>query len=554
MQFNFCKAVKWPKYRISSDPPADPSWPIHVKHVKHCDIQKILHDMNIEERAGLTTALASFTAATLCKVKVSGPSEVHLTKPQVEYLIKVGLFRQSQSDTKPGPKMKIFLVPECEKRRWRLIIHTVDINDHFQTYECDVVFEELTGMINNHLLENSFVYQNDCSSYYHQFALDSIDAGSSRFYTFYVEGIGWLELVTIPTGQRQCVEVAQRVSQFLNRKLKESIGVRVPSPTLHLVAAYVDNFKGASETFLGAKHAFDTLHRIAGNYNITFNEEKATTENISREFEHRGVAFARQRANIGPKTSRKIADLRRRLEDISGWSILEVEQAFGLLIYCSTVLDIKLWQYYAVFKYIRRRMRQLAMHELGQHDQARVWPCTFPGWVEWTNRVETHRGRQAQREVSPDYVLITDASCLGFGGILFNNITLQTSSYGATWSEEAVDSTQHINVLEMKALTLVAGKLLPAQASVAIIVDNTTVMYAVRNQRTSNWHINTGLAELAQYRITSIRYIRSAENPADSLSRGRATSTYDKQLLVSAVQATATRNGEQEGVDWKDKV
>jgi hypothetical protein len=83
--------------------------------------------------------------------------------------MKVGLFLRAPAGAKPGPKMKIFLVPEIAKRRWRLIIHTVDINDHFEAYECDVSFEEPTGMINNHLLANSFVYQNDCSSYYHQF-------------------------------------------------------------------------------------------------------------------------------------------------------------------------------------------------------------------------------------------------------------------------------------------------------------------------------------------------------------------------------------------------
>jgi hypothetical protein len=124
------------------------------------------------------------------------------------------------------------------------------------------------------------------------------------------------------------------------------------------------------------------------------------------------------------------------------WSLPDVQQAFGLLIYCSTVLDIKLWQFYHVFKFIRRRMRQMALKELTQKDKARIWPSTPPTWETWVAHIVNHHGRQPQREVQNEYVLITDASGTGFGGLLFNNRTLHTTSFAPLVSAAQATATR----------------------------------------------------------------------------------------------------------------
>ncbi len=103
-------------------------------------------------------------------VPKSGPSVIELTDKQVQYLIGVGLFIRMKSGTPIGPMMKIFLVPEHHKRRFRLTIHTVDINQADDRYTANVNFEEPQEMLQFHKETAHYVAQNDAAAYYHQFA------------------------------------------------------------------------------------------------------------------------------------------------------------------------------------------------------------------------------------------------------------------------------------------------------------------------------------------------------------------------------------------------
>ena len=100
--------------------------------------------------------------------------------------------------------LHIFLVPEHHKQRFRLIVHTVDINNHTSDYEASVTFQQLDTMIEEHLCDDGHVFTNDATAYY-QIPLDE---EAQSFYNFEFGG-RMLTITSIPTGQRQCVDLAQ---------------------------------------------------------------------------------------------------------------------------------------------------------------------------------------------------------------------------------------------------------------------------------------------------------------------------------------------------------
>jgi hypothetical protein len=235
----------------------------------------------------------------------------------------------------------------------------------------------------------------------------------------------------------------------------------------------------------------------------------------------------------------------------------DLEKIFGLLIYASYVLAIPMHTRYYAFKLVRRRFSLLAK-DLLPGDEARIWPSTYHVWKEWVDNIVTHPGRQARTKIDPNYILITDASQKGYGGIVFplHSSQNQIRTHSGSWQNANVDPSRfHINELEMKALVLCADMLVPRGARLIVLVDNTTVLHTVEAGRSRNYTINNAIGQLrSKFSVEQIKYIRSEENPADNLSRaGKDTSLtfQDRQLLVKAVKPHLDT---EEGVDFRDKI
>jgi hypothetical protein len=174
----------WRKYTRHL-PAADPNWPIHVKHVEHLNMAHVLRDMTDIERASLSRALRFFTPEFLRNVPCSGKSIIELSPKQVEFLINCGLLKIQPAGSTTGTKLHIFLVAEPHKCRYRLIVHTVDINNYTKNYRAEVTFEPLNSMIDAHIAYNGFTFQNDAASYYHQYPLSE---EAQTFFNFEYEG------------------------------------------------------------------------------------------------------------------------------------------------------------------------------------------------------------------------------------------------------------------------------------------------------------------------------------------------------------------------------
>jgi hypothetical protein len=69
-----------------------------------------------------------------------------------------------------------------------------------------------------------------------------------------------------------------------------------------------------------------------------------------------------------------------------------------------------------------------------------------------------------------------------------------------------------------------------------IVFDNTTVAGALARRRSSAFHLNKVIEQIAyDWRICTITYVRSDSNPADPLSRGAQVHSWEKTRIVAEI-------------------
>ena len=84
---------------------------------------------------------------------------------------------------------------------------------------------------------------------------------------------------------------------------------------------------------------------------------------------------------------------------------------------------------------------------------------------------------------------------------------------GGRWLPE--EAKIHISVLEARACRIALETFVPSGARVDLVIDNTTVIGAIRKGRSRNFDINFIANDIfSKWVITSCQYIASEDNPA----------------------------------------
>lgn len=191
------------------------------------------------------------------------------------------------------------------------------------------------------------------------------------------------------------------------------------------------------------------------------------------------------------------------------------------------VVALRRTAYYHVYKFMRRKART------GDRDHMiPVWPSIIPTWRMWLNELAQAPRRHLATTAGEVATIFTDASLSGWGAMVFSDageIVLADA-----WHPR--ERTQHINVLEMRALRRAlecwqTGLI----TKVHIKLDNTVAISTHQRGRSGTYALNAELARTQQVLeeknllVLSISYVRSAENPADIWSRITQPDTISKK-------------------------
>lgn len=481
--------------------------------------------MTHEEKTKYDATRKFFEKSHLCTVQKNSNTRIDLTTEQLTFLLTEGMFERA-STSALGLGMHIFTNPEVMKKRYRLIVHTIDINDQTpddaeSTAETKVLFTPLNQSITNGL-NNWYTWTNDIKSYYQHFKLDP----TARPYFAFDSALGPLQLTSIATGQRQCVALAQIASQTIMRHAVETSMVR---DAIH--ETYIDNFKVHHEQMQPVHDIATAFHTACDQAGLSLNDELESaiqTMQAKSPYDYRGLTFTPgKRAILAEKTQRKLLLAEEMLTNVDQWTLRDTQEVFGLCVYAAMALNMATAPYYYVYKLFRRRQREHnETSPTAGRVPARLWPSVIPVWHQWTQ--DLRLGERKPRQAVKDITVVTDASLMGYGGYVFEpGKHMQVVS--GTWFSER---NQSIMELEARALFITLSETIRQGSTVTVIVDNTSVKGALAKGRSKNFRLNELINSIATgWCITEIHYIKSELNPADGLSRGKSPL---HQLCVSS--------------------
>lgn len=530
----------------SSPPPPPPTF--HNKTLLkriNLDILRDLEGNDDELQRALESQLRwLFDPAMYDQVPVRGAKgapRARLTRAQVRDLVRTGVIRKIDASLVRG-HIDIFTVLEIFKNRLRVIKWPKLINAILGAATID---PDMSIAGKKAILEiihaGSYCAQFDGSSFFDQFTLHP--EISSRM--CFKKNNEYYCLATLPMGQRQSVQVAQRAMQ----KITDVPGRRTAR------AVCIDNglIVGDKES---VRHDLIQIRERAKRVGCTLNEanemdsdiDSCITTGMGPTSGWGGICF-----DLATKetwlTEKVLAKIRRSWENLraGGWNHGGWEAHIGCLMWSLQIIEVPISEYFALL-----RFHSSVSHQLSHRgDELRQEPITIPpdvmrdltAWTElcFANKkfVQPPPGKRAAT-----WLACSDACRWGWGYVAVNTVTGEVREHGERWSRQFRlmnwPKLHRSTFTEPQGVVNAMCHLLRATGEpqhVIIGTDNVVTKCAFnKGWNTASYDINNCIRRLrtlfpAPAFTFSVQYVPGKLNVlADKLSRGFRTGATDGQI------------------------
>jgi hypothetical protein len=489
---------------------------LHVKNVEQFDWGKV--DALVEKHLGTMGTLwwrlvAPFrdaaTTASLHDGRTTSRSSrnCRLSMADIELLVRKGYLVEIPPGDVRG-ECKSFTVLEVAKMRRRWILHPSFFNDC--SLEDEAICCEKKGLFPtpSEIVNRARDYRHACcfdfAWFFGQFGMNS---EAAKFFCLWKEGRAYAP-TTVPTGARQ----PPLAAQILCKALLAEVACR--TCTSFGADAFIDNIRLLADDAENLTTIAKSFVDLCSEVRITLNDGGKIE--ICQKYTFLGIVFdhALRQVTIAEKT-------RSKLQQPVDWESMtwqHVQSLFGVLVFAASVLALNRSQYYYIYKYMRKRCASGTQ----LWEAAKVWPSSIPLWNMWLQTLANAPPREILHTPG-SLTIYTDASKTGYGAILYSPTGDHTIS--GSWKEGECD--EHINLLELKAVRIAIQNLpFPELSTITIFVDNTSTEGQLKKTRTSSYAHNRELQKieevlsLRKVKIVESKYVKSALNPADPLSRG----------------------------------
>lgn len=344
---------------------------------------------------------------------------------------------------------------------------------------------------------------------------------SAHLFTYMDEDGNIYGLKRLPMGICTAPEIMQIITSTL---AGDRLLVKNEYRSLAVVDVWIDNilFSGSADNVAASIASFKALVKKV---NATINTNDSTEGSDILNFIGMKYNFKDHTIDLAPKNRAKIDAI--AINDFM--PIQELESATARLMYASSILAVPLSRYYFALKFLRRRLSDLNRNILTRSDTVELPQSVKKSFSSWKNDISFAKARKL-----PDYsgrrryTLWTDASMVGWAGVLINEITQQAQIVAGKWP---LPCDTHINVLEAQAVVNSISQLRDLPNSVVQPkIDNTTVVSTVGKGYSHSEQVNKKVLEIQEIskrlNILLLRpvYVASIENIADHWSRHFPTS------------------------------
>jgi hypothetical protein len=440
---------------------------------------------------------------------------MELTPTDISLMLDFGLIQRT-GNTARETNVRMFTVPENRKHRRRLITHTPATNNDERVKSAAPLGRDLNGELKGiapqicklrtpiemrDRVRWPFAACCDFAAYFHHFLLPK----DLRKWVFSANGVIY-ELLTIPTGAGFCPTIAQIYSTALCALVKQ----RFPRIEYDV---YIDNVRFLAQDAHELRSAIRYFFEVTRQFGVDVNEtvENVTAGNLE-QYEFLGVAYNHKKGTTDLATH--LIEKLKAVRLPEAPSLREVLSWYGLLNFCSAVMDVcRAGAYYAT-KFLRRRTGDLL-------DQpTRFWPVARSTMNAWSAKILSTPPVIATPHRAPTATIFTDASDAGYGVVVFF-ADGHTAVFGGTWTE--TQKLENINVREALAVQIALTHINLRGCACELFIDNTSALECLRKGSSRSFALNVAVGAIRLCEqfplICRMQYVRSEHNRADLPSR-----------------------------------
>ena len=515
--------------------------PLHVSGVPVMDVVGLRRRLDVEPRRRFDEVWKMTFSPEVGKAgRSSGRSA--FSEEHAGELASFGIARKA---TGPGEANNVpftVLEEKPEGLRQRFILWTKDANSWLEErYTAQVPLHHISRYLDQ--------VREECGStrdFRTGFYAIEIPEEARSFFRFQTEGGSWFELCRLPMGHVCAPEIMHTLAAAAAGDPAYVLpewrvrGVRVD--------VFIDNIRYTGEAGM-VLAATANLDAAADDFCLTWKPADSFTAETKYTF--LGVDFDHRESEV--KVSAKIC---RKLQgvDMDNVTAGQLESMGGRLMHASAVAGETPGKYWFALKFLRRLANNLNAGRRLVGDRVHVPVSISTELREWAAGATASRRMLAPFDgAEQKFSIFVDASKMGWGGVVVNDVTAEVVVMGDSWDAE--QCMLHINILEGLAFSKTMQQMSPELdgCTIAIWIDNTSVVgvarkgMSVRSQEL-NGAVISALLELQRRAITfSVQYVRSRLNPADLPSRVDPTqikTRKHREEVTLAVRAFFTRDVE----------
>jgi hypothetical protein len=344
------------------------------------------------------------------------------------------------------------------------------------------------------------------------------------FFSFLDEGGGVWQLTRLPMGLCVSPEIMNIITGALAghpryvfpwAQFSSSVGLSAP-PCVH-----IDNIRavGSQDTlFEFARRLGERARHVGATFNV---ERHNSPEN---EYVFCGILYNHEKKTVCVKPT-KLEKIRIQAAKLEKLTNKEFEQLMGRLLFCGEVLALPMSSYYFQLKWWRRRLARLCRGIGSWEEVAAPPPSVLKGFKDWSMAVLKNCPRVPKKNlVDVSFVLFTDATLKGYGGVLVCVETGHVDGYGGKWKVPP----HNIADAEMAAVqeAILRFEHILRGRGVLICVDNTSVLHVLEKRRSTVTSLTVIVKAIERTMRENqisfeVRWVPSGLNPADGPSRSQ---------------------------------
>jgi hypothetical protein len=403
-------------------------------------------------------------------------------------LTENGIFENCENPKGVG---YVFKVPEESKRRWRVVHDTLSSNVLLGDAP-NPRFQKIRA-VQDLVHKGEWGVSADWKAFYYQIPM----AECVRDYFAIRVGDKFYRPTRLPMGFKWSVFIAQLITAEVVKRVR----------VLHS-DVYVDNVLCILKTESEAKKVKDTILRVCADMGITVGDIQ-----VGRKLIHRGMEldFEHKSVRIAERFTTKLKE--RALRSSGSWG--EVRSLISMVVYGMQILRIPLGRIFHVFKFWGRNAltdprKCVAMWSAAQKEFQENYQMLIQNTAVLCVGLEENNGP----------FLITDATMTSIAGVVIYRGEVLSYSQGTEVTPIAANEALAVAKTVTRWLHLFGRK------RITIMGDNIVVLCALARGMSMDFLVNVRAVEVIR-RLTAIGaemrlvYVRSDENVADPLTRGR---------------------------------